>query len=255
MQESNKGLIYNIQRYSLHDGPGIRTIVFLKGCPLRCKWCSNPESQKMDIEMMGSQEVGRIATVDEIFDVVSRDKVFYDESNGGMTLSGGEPLMQPDFANALVLEAKKRNIHVAIETTGFQQWQSLWKVVEKIDLVLFDIKVMDSKRHEKFVGVPNGLILENVKKLAGMNKDIIVRIPIIPGCNDSWDNLAKTSEFCKNIGVKNIELLPYHRLGEAKYDKLGRTYELKGLRTPSKEELREIASELTEEFKVKLSVI
>lgn len=258
MQESNnevKGLIYNIQRYSLHDGPGIRTIVFLKGCPLRCQWCSNPESQRMEIELMGSKEMGRIVTVDEALDIVCRDKVFYDVSNGGMTLSGGEPLMQPDFAAALVLEAKKRNIDAAIETTGFQQWDILWKVIKNVDLVLLDIKVMDSKRHEKLVGVPNDLILENAKKIAKMNKDIIVRIPIIPGLNDDWDNLVQTGEFCKNISIKKIELLPYHRLGEAKYEKLGRKYGLEGLRPPSKENLKSIALKLHMHVGIAVSVV
>ncbi len=250
-----QGLIYNIQRYSLHDGPGIRTIIFLKGCPLRCKWCSNPESQKMEIETMKSKEIGRIATVGEILDIASRDKVFYEGSNGGITLSGGEALMQPDFAQALVCEAKKRNIHVAIETTAFQRWNVLWKVIEKVDLILLDIKVMDSKLHKQFVGVSNELIIQNARKMAKMNKNIIVRIPIIPGHNDDWNNLANTSKFCKNVGIKKIEFLPYHPLGEGKYEKLNRKYELKGLKPPSKERLRDIALKLQKEFGVDVLVV
>jgi len=251
----NKGLVYNIQRYSLHDGPGIRTVVFFKGCPLRCQWCANPESQKMGIETMGTEKIGRMASIDEILDVVSRDIVFYEESGGGMTLSGGEALMQPDFAEQLALEAKRMNINVAIETSAFQHWEALWRVIENVDIVLLDIKSMDSELHEKFVGAGNELILENAKRMSCMNKEIIVRIPIIPSFNDSWENLAETSMFCKKIGVNEIQLLPYHSFGISKYKKMGRQYKLEGLAPPSKDNLKRIALELEMNFGVKVSVV
>lgn len=249
-----KGIIYNIQRFSLHDGPGIRTTVFLKGCPLRCLWCCNPESQSKDIEIMDSKEVGRIVSVGEIVDVVERDRVFY-RYDGGMTLSGGEAVMQPDFASSLVKEAKKRGINVTVETTAFQQWDLLWKVIEDVDLVLMDIKAIDSSIHKKLVGVPNEIILENAKRIVSMGKKIIVRIPVIPDINDSWNNLLNTCLFSKNIGIKKIELLPYHFLGVPKYKKLSREYKLKEVKPPLKEELKKIAVKLQEYSNIKVSVV
>ncbi|ABR46734.1 glycyl-radical enzyme activating protein family [Alkaliphilus metalliredigens QYMF] len=250
-----EGVIYNIQRYSIHDGTGIRTTVFFKGCPLRCLWCANPESQKIEIEEMGERKIGRIATVQEVLDVVSRDKMFYNRSGGGMTLSGGEPLMQPEFASALVKEAKRQDIHTAIETSGYQQWDLLWSVIENIDTVLFDIKTMDAQQHLEVMGTSNQLILENAKRIAKMNKEIILRIPIVPGYNDSWSNMVETVNFAKEIGIKEMHLLPYHQLGESKYKQLDRNYKLKGVRPPSKEKLQDMALKIHRNWKVNVSVI
>lgn len=250
-----EGLIFNIQRYSLHDGPGIRTVVFLKGCPLCCPWCANPESQNFEVEQMGKDRIGYLTTSEEVISVVSRDEVFYRRSGGGMTLSGGEPLMQQDFSAALVKEAKKKNIHVAIETSGFQKWDLLWKVIKNVDLVLLDIKMMESKKHKKIIGVSNDLILDNARKIKRRNKEVIIRVPVIPGYNDSLDNLIETAKFCNSIRVKEMHLLPYHSLGEYKYIQLGREYKLTGLEPPSKEKLNSIAIKITSKYGVNVFVI
>lgn len=255
MINNTVGLIYDIQRYSLHDGPGIRTIVFLKGCPLCCPWCANPESQSTQIEYMYGKTIGYSTTVQEVSDVIVRDKVFYDDSGGGLTLSGGEPLMQHEFAEQLVLEAKKKGIRTAIETTGYQKWNLLWKVIKHIDLVLLDIKVMDATDHKSLLGVSNELIIKNAKALAALKKEMVIRIPIIPDYNDSWENLFDTCQFANQIGVKQVELLPYHRLGENKYDALDREYQLKGLKSPSRDDLKTTATKLQGYFDSRITVV
>lgn len=255
LTSKTKGLIYNIQRYSLHDGPGIRTIVFLKGCPLHCPWCANPESQSPKMEMMGEYNVGNMVTVEEVLKTVSRDKVFYKGSSGGMTLSGGEPLMQPDFAAALVSEAQKNDIHVAIETTGLQKWHLFWKVIKNVDLILLDIKIMNPQHHKEVIGVSNKLILQNAQKIRDMNKKVIIRVPIIPGYNDNLDNLMNTAIFSKKIGAEEIHFLPYHRLGEYKYKKLGRKYMLEGVDVPEKEKIKEIAMKIQNKYGISILVI
>lgn len=245
-----KGVIFDIQRYSIHDGPGIRTIVFLKGCQLHCPWCANPESQSKNIEPMGDKIVGSEVSVKDIIDIVERDKPFYDRSGGGMTLSGGEPLSQWAFSQALVNEAKKREINVAIETSGFQTWDLLWKVVENIDIILYDVKIIDPKKHKETIGVDNGIILDNAKKLMEMGKELIVRVPVIPGYTDSIENLNRTAEFCKDIGVKKLHFLPYHQLGVHKYQKLNREYKLHDIKPISKERLKTMAMRIGEQFHI-----
>lgn len=249
-----KGLIYNIQRYSLHDGPGIRTIVFLKGCSLYCPWCANPESQSTKIELMGDEVVGKEVSVGEVIKVVERDKPFYDRSGGGMTLSGGEPLQQPTFAEALVKEAKKRDINIAIETSGFQKWNLLWKVVKDIDVVLLDIKIMDPAKHKDIIGVDNHTILYNAKKMVDTGKEVIVRVPVIPGYTDSLENLNGIAGFCRDIGVNEIHFLPYHRLGVNKYGQLGRAYKLHGIKPILREDLEAMSMKISEQFQVKITV-
>lgn len=254
IQSENKGLIYNIQRYSLHDGPGIRTIVFLKGCPMECPWCANPESQKKEIELMGTDVIGQEKTVEEIINVVKRDKIFYNRSNGGLTLSGGEPLMQPDFSRNIAIEARKEGINVAIETSGYQKWELLWSVIEQVDIVLYDIKMMDYKRHKEVIGVSNEIILNNAINISKMKKEMIVRVPIIPGYNDSFENLEATAKFCKEIGVSEIHFLPYHRLGVHKYSKLNREYKLHDIGQVSKENLKNIATNIEEQMKINITI-
>lgn len=254
MPYKTEGLIYDIQRYSLHDGPGIRTIVFLKGCPLRCPWCANPESQSCNKEVMGDQEVGQIYTVEEAMEVVKRDMPFYRRSGGGMTLSGGEPLMQSKFSKDLVQAAKDAGINVAIETSGYQKWDLAWKVLEDIDHILFDMKAFDKDLHKKIVGVDNGLILDNLEKLSKENKDITVRVPVIPEHNDGFDNLSQTVEHCKSLGIKEVHLLPYHQLGVHKYEKLDREYEVKTKNSIDKSELENLASDLGSRYGVQVKV-
>ena len=251
-----QGMVFDIQRYSLHDGPGVRTTVFLKGCPLRCLWCDNPESQNMQVEKMGNKTVGKIVAVREVLEVVRRDLVFYHRSGGGMTLSGGEPLMQPDFASALVKGAKKEGMHAAVETSGYQNWDKLWQVIQNVDLVLLDLKVMDQASHKKLTGVDNSLILENAEKLAAAGMKIIFRIPVIPGYNNDRANLFRSAAFAEKIGVREIHLLPYQAYGENKYLQLGRKYELRNLKPPSDAQLEEMSAVLKQNFqKVKIEIV
>lgn len=249
-----KGVIYNIQRYSLHDGPGIRTIVFLKGCSLRCPWCANPESQSREIELMGGEVVGREVTVGEVMEIVERDKPFYDRSGGGLTLSGGEPLQQPDFSEALVLEAKKRGIKVAIETSGFQTWDLFWKVVKNIDVVLFDVKIMDSKKHKEIIGGDNSIILSNLKKSAELGKKIIVRVPIIPKYTDDLYNLNEIAKLSKDIGISEIHFLPYHQFGVHKYKKLDREYRLSEIDSIPKDKIEAMALKIGQQYGIQITV-
>lgn len=234
-----KGLIYNIQRFCLHDGPGIRTVVFLKGCPLRCKWCANPESQKMDIEVMNQEQVGCWMSVDEVLDVVRRDKVFYKHS-GGMTISGGEPLYQKDFLLALIHSAKKEGIHITIETCGYS---SSAKILNLVDLVLLDIKMMNEDLHKFFTGKSNELILSNGHLI---QTDVVVRVPVIPDINDDLSTLVEICKYAKAIEAIHVAFLPYHRLGESKYMALNRPYSLKGIPAMTHEHLEKIAADVQE---------
>lgn len=230
-----KGRIFDIQKYSIHDGPGIRTIVFLKGCALRCRWCCNPESQSFDIETMhmsnGEDKVmGRDVTVKEVMDVVRQDSFYYQRSGGGLTLSGGEALLQPNFAIPLLTVSKLMDINTAIETTGFQKWDILKQFLDVLDYVLMDIKHMDSDKHKAFTGQPNGLILENAQRIADTGKDLTIRVPVIPGFNNTPEEISEIADFAASLpNVKKLHLLPYHRMGQDKYEWLGRDYSLKNV--------------------------
>ena len=286
------GLVFNIQRYSIHDGPGIRTVVFLKGCPLHCAWCDNPEGQKGTPELVffadrcfgcfacvedcsrqalldrkgtiriirrkcdvcgeciractsgALQQIGRKMSVAEVMREVEKDRAFYETSGGGMTVSGGEPTMQPSFVEGLLRAAKERKINTALETCGQTQWPILRKLLKFTDLVLYDIKAMDERLHKKLVGTSNALILSNAIKTA-QYRPVIVRVPVVPRMNDSEDNIKAVSTFARKLKwVKEIHLLAYHRLGESKYPRLSASYKLRGLAPPtqaSMEELKNIA--------------
>lgn len=244
--ENVRGVIYDIQRYSVHDGPGIRTTVFLKGCPLRCLWCSNPESQSFEPEYMasadGSERVlaGREVSVSEVIETAFRDKVFFEGSGGGITLSGGEVLAQPDFAAALIAAAREEGIHTAVETSGFSSFETAWNVLKHADLILYDIKGMDAARHKNNTGVSNEMIHSNLQKLLDNGKEVVVRVPLIPGHNDSVEEMQALLNFAAHIGVKQAEILPYHRLGESKYERLSREYLLKGTKAHTAEYIREL---------------
>lgn len=240
-----KGRIFDMQRFSVHDGPGIRTIVFLKGCPLRCRWCCNPESQKYDIQEMTlggkTKTVGRDVTVAEVIDEVEKDRVYYKRSGGGMTLSGGESLMQPEFATALLKAAKERSINTAMESTGFADFSVIERYLEDLDLYLMDIKHIDSEKHKAFTGQPNERILENAKKIAESGTHLIVRTPVIPTFNATKEDISAIAEFASGLkGVTEMHLLPYHRIGMDKYAGLKRDYTLKDLEPPSKELMNEL---------------
>jgi pyruvate formate lyase activating enzyme len=284
------GVVFNIQRFSLHDGPGIRTTVFLKGCPLRCGWCSNAESlspspeiitrdikcircgkcveacsqqaiaiventriiqwEKCDYCMKCAEvcpsgaieAAGRHMTVAEVLDKVGRDASFYRRTGGGMTLSGGEPLVQWKFALKLLQEAKRRGLHTALDTTGHADWEILDEILNFTDLVLYDVKHPNSARHREATGVPNERILDNLRKtVARRGPKVWVRHPVIPRFSDSEQELE---ELCKLIltlepSVEKLSLLPYHRFGELKYAAMGREYRWKEIPTISDEQIGE----------------
>lgn len=239
---SVKGRIFDIQKFSVHDGPGIRTIVFLKGCALRCRWCCNPESQSFDIQTMhiGGKEkiVGRDVTVGEVMEEVLKDSVYFRRSGGGLTLSGGEALLQPDFAAALLESAHENGLNTAIESTGFADYGAIEKILPHLDLYLMDIKHMNSEKHKAFTTQPNERILENAKKIAKNANKLIIRVPVIPGFNDTEAEIGDIADFAASLdNVREIHLLPYHRLGADKYDNLGREYTLKDILPPSEEKM------------------
>ena len=224
-----KGRIFDIQRFSVHDGPGIRTIVFLKGCALRCRWCCNPESQSFDIEQMEvggkMKTIGRDVTVAEVLEEVKKDRSYYRRSGGGMTLSGGESLMQAEFAAALLRGAKEAGINTALESTGCADYGRIEMLIPYLDTYLMDIKHINGAKHKEFTGVDNRLILENAMKIARDVKQLVVRVPVIPTFNDTEEEILDIAKFASALpNVTRIHLLPYHRLGADKYKGLGRPY-------------------------------
>ena len=241
------GRIFDIQRYSLHDGPGIRTIVFFKGCYLRCRWCCNPESQEYKFQELTqggkTRTVGRDVTVAEVMDEVLKDAVYYHRSGGGVTLSGGECMAQPEFAEALLRAVHEYGYHTAIETTAFASREVVERLIPHIDLVMMDIKHMDSAKHEAFCGKPNDQILGNAKFIAENAKELIVRVPTVPTFNASEEEIAAIARFAASLQtVKELHLLPYHRLGQDKYAGLGRTYTLAHILPPTNEHMERLAA-------------
>lgn len=280
------GTIFNVQTYSIHDGPGIRTTVFLKGCPLRCTWCQNPESQITKPEIFFNSErclgcgacaavcpegairlvdgrsytdrkqckghgacveacpnaarslMGRTVSADEVFAEVQSDAIFYERSGGGVTLSGGEPLAQPRFSAELLRHCKNAGIHTALDTCGHAKWETAKQVLQHVDLVLLDFKHMDPVQHQKYTGVSNELILENAKRMHHeLGIPILARVPLMPGCNDSVENMTATARFIATelSPTVPVHLNAYHRLGEAKYDRLERRYGESSIAPPSDE--------------------
>lgn len=234
-----KGRIFDIQKYSIHDGPGIRTIVFLKGCAFRCRWCCNPESQRYDIHPMtvnGEEKViGRDVTVEEVMHEVLKDIAHYRRSGGGMTLSGGECLLQPQFASDLLFAAKQAGISTAIESTAFADFEMIEeKILPHLDLFLMDIKHMNAAKHKLFIGKSNEKVLANAKKIAESGQNLIIRVPVVPTFNDTEEEILEIARFARSLkGVKQLHLLPYHRMGQDKYDGLGREYLLKEIEPPT----------------------
>ncbi|MCJ7689861.1 MAG: glycyl-radical enzyme activating protein [Clostridiaceae bacterium] len=285
---NTKGIVFDIQKFSVHDGPGVRTMVFLKGCPLSCRWCCNPESQCKDPQIMFISQncigckrcvdvcsegaidfslpnrvnqnkcikcgkcvevcyaealnmVGTVKSVEEILIELSKDNIMYKRSGGGITLSGGEALAQPDFAEELLKGCKTKGWHTAIETSAFASIGTLERILPWLDLIMLDIKHMDSYKHKEYVGQNNGIILENAKKIAQSSIPLIIRIPIISGFNDDEKNIRTTAKFVSSLkSVKEVHILPYHRLGQNKYDYLGYTYKMPELRPPSNEHMQNL---------------
>jgi pyruvate formate lyase activating enzyme len=278
--------IFNIQKFSIHDGPGIRTTVFLKGCPLKCLWCHNPESQAIKKQILydedkcvlcgtcakicpekaikiennklttdldkcnyckkceifcipgARQVVGKIYSVDEILNEVMKDKVFYDQSKGGVTISGGEPLLQIDFAEELLKRLKKENIHTAVDTCGAVNFDNIQRVVPYTDLFLYDIKLMDDEKHIMFTGISNKIILDNLEKLSRIHNNINIRMPIIEGVNADALHIQTTIGFIKSMNIKKVNLLPYHDIAKHKYKKLDIVYEVEKMTKPTEEKMQ-----------------
>lgn len=229
-----KGLIFDIRRFTIHDGPGIRTTVFFKGCPLRCTWCHNPESQNPEIESLEVEtrldgrefrkkiSVGQLLTAEEVFKEIKKDIVFSEESHGGVTFSGGEPMMQPVFLKELMALCKENSIHTTIDTCGYASPESYQSIAGHTDLFLYDLKQMDDALHRQITGKSNAIILENLKLLSALGKDIIIRFPFIPGLTSSTENIRQMISFLKKLPgqLPAIQLLPYHSLADNKYHRL-----------------------------------
>lgn len=242
-----KVLITAIEKGAVFDGPGIRTVVYFKGCPLRCLWCSNPETQKLENEYyIGGEKnpidnsylkVAKEMTVNEIFKEVMKDEKFYRISNGGVTLSGGEILLNSGFGIKLFELLKEEYINTAIETTGYGKYVDLESLAKLTGTILFDLKHMNSEIHKKYTGVSNDIILENLEKLSKWHKNIIIRYPFIKEVNDDEENITNTAQFIKKLGLKEIDILPYHTMGMEKYRKLKRKYPMKTLEKNTEKEL------------------
>lgn len=290
MSNLDHGIIFNIQGYCIHDGPGIRTSVFLKGCPLRCLWCQNPESHSFYPELLFAEEkctgcgkcvqvcpegairmqgkasqtdrglckntglcvevcpnearavIGHRATADEVFKEIAADALFYQESGGGVTLGGGEPLAQPEFAVSILKKCRDAGFHTALDTCGHASWTTAREVLRHVNLVLFDFKHMSPEMHKQYTGVSNELILQNAEKIHHqLSIPMRARVTLIPGFNNSPENLEATARFIADrlSNAIPVHLLPYHRLGEAKWERLGRRNETAAIDTPGEQQLME----------------
>ena len=234
------GRIFDIQRFSLHDGDGVRTIVFLKGCPFRCRWCCNPESQQFDIQRVtvgGAEKVyGRDVTVREVMEEVEKDRAYYRRSHGGLTLSGGECLAQPEFSAALLRAAKEAGLKTAIESTAYADFSVIETLLPYLDCYLMDIKHTDQRKHEEYTTKQNIKCLENAVRIAASGTHLIIRTPVIPGFNDTEKEIGEIARFAAGLPrVREMHLLPYHAMGADKYERLNREYTLKDLKPPPPE--------------------
>lgn len=218
-----KGIVFDVKRGSVKDGPGIRTSVFFKGCPLRCVWCHNPESWLPEPEPDGAAVIGREVSVSELMEEILVDRIFYRTSGGGVTLTGGEPMMQFAFLRELLTAAKAAQISTALDTCGFAPWEEYREILELVDLFLYDFKAADPVRHRELTGVENGLILENLRRLNEAGAAIFLRCPLVPGVNDSPEHLAAIAGWAERLsGVEEVTLEPYHPLGVEKAERLRR---------------------------------
>lgn len=288
------GTIFNIMRFAVNDGPGIRTTVFLKGCPLACAWCHNPEGLTAAHEVAyrvdrcahcgacieacpehalaegpdgvhrdrdlcvacgtcagacvtdARELMGRDITVAELMTEVLKDRVFYDESGGGVTFSGGEPLLQHEFLTGALTACGRASVHTAVETTGFTSWEKLRALIPLTGLFLYDVKVMDTERHRQFTGVTNVRILENLRALAATGAQVTVRVPLVPGVNDDEGNIRAIARFVADLGtVPSIHLLPFHGGASGKYRALGMAYAMENTRSPQQERIQSLAALIT----------
>ena len=240
------GRIFDIQRYSIHDGPGIRTIVFLKGCYLRCRWCCNPESQEYKIQEMiqdgKPRIIGRDVTVSEVMDEIRQDAIYYHRSGGGITLSGGECMAQPEFSEALLRAVHEYGYTTAIESTAFASREVIDRLLPHVDYFLLDVKHIDAEKHRAFCGHSNEKILDNIRYIAENANDLIIRVPTVPTFNDTPEEIAAIARFADSLPlVKELHLLPYHRLGQDKYEGLGREYTMRHVTPPDNAHMEALA--------------
>lgn len=297
------GTIFNIQKFSVHDGPGIRTTVFFKGCPLRCQWCHNPEGQHVGKELVilqsrcfgcgmcvavcpegaiasssgmlratetteagktattteasepprivtdrekcticgkcadvcpvAAREIaGKEATSDWVMEQILKDRMFYEQSGGGATFSGGEPLMQPEFLRELLIRCKDEDINTAVDTSGCAPWEEFEQVAPLTDIFLYDVKMVDPEKHAKYTGASNKTILDNLVRLSRIHDSIIARIPIVPGVNDDDKNIRDTGKFLTGLNIRQVNILPYHNMGSDKYTRLGMAYSMEDTPQP-----------------------
>jgi pyruvate formate lyase activating enzyme len=248
-----KGLIFSVKRYSIHDGPGIRVTFFMKGCPLNCKWCHNPEGISLypesviktnrvgDKEFCNKEEVGEYYTIETILEILEKEKVFMNQSHGGVTFSGGEPLVQTEFLLKALKACKENGYHTAVDTSGYSPAENLKTVIPYTDLFLYDIKHFDEQKHIEATGVSNVPILDNYRLLLESGRDIMLRIPVIPGYNDDTDHLERLRQFItatKTESLKKINLLPFHKIGSSKYKRFNIPYRMEGVEPPSAEKMR-----------------
>lgn len=292
--EKIQGTIFNIQKFSIHDGPGIRTTVFFKGCPLRCLWCHNPESLSNKVQVMinsskcnlcgkcvevcpnsafkiknGTELIylknkcnfegkcayycptdaieiaGEVKSLEEIMEEIEKDKVFYEETDGGVTFSGGEPFNQAEFLLELIKESKNKDISVAVDTSGMTLWENIQKTTDYVDYYLYDLKMMDREKHRKYTGLDNGLILDNLKKLdqelEGKKGKIFLRLIMLKGINDSDQDIDSIIDFIKDFkNIQQVNLLPYHKMGREKYQRLNLEYKMSGKEKPDDDKLKDI---------------
>ena len=287
------GLIFNIQRFSVNDGPGIRTTVFLKGCPLHCRWCHNPESISPKKELILRQDrclrcgdcltlckngaireengefvtsrekclqcgdcielcyaearelVGKEMSLEALMEEIEKDRVFFDESGGGVSFSGGEPFLQHDFLLQALEACKQKGLHTVVDTTGFTAPTILQRACKFIDLFLYDLKTLDDRKHKEYTGVSNRTIIENLGLLARMRKNVLIRVPVIPGVNDEPEDIQNIGAFVATLGnIHEIQLLPYHETGIEKYHRLGVEYRMSQVKPPTEQRMKEIAAGL-----------
>ena len=242
----NSGIVFKIKKYAIHDGPGIRTTIFLKGCLLDCWWCHNPEGKtpapqamKADHSAKGKREVvGKRMTDSEVLFEIEKDIIFYDESGGGVTFSGGEPLYQASFLLTLLNACRERGVHAALDTSGYAPSDIFKKVCNVIDMVLFDLKLMDDELHRRYTGVSNKKILKNLETLSKLNIPYYVRFPLIPGITDTDENVLAIAEFVRSLGTVNrIDILPMHRIADGKYRRLGMQSKMADKQPPSQQDI------------------
>ncbi len=242
------GIIFDIKKYAIHDGPGIRTTVFFKGCSMGCQWCNNPESKHFGVENFTvkdrvkkstkSETVGYEITVDEVMGIIKKDKIFYDESDGGVTFSGGEPLSQVNFLLELLKECKKSQIHPVVDTCGEASWRKFEQIIDYVDIFLYDIKIINNVLHNKYTGVSNGRIHENLIKLIENGNNIELRIPLIPNVTDTENNLNDLINFIASLKIKQpVILLPYNPLNRDKLDRFCLENKLGKLKVQSRKTL------------------